>query len=260
MANYERFKSFYKGDGWFSDGPSNAFDYYNGWAIHYQLFWLNEVDPTWDPAFIADTERQFVASYKYLIGPAGIPMLGRSVCYRMAAPAPMVYASMRHPEWISPPDARRAVDAVWAYFIRQGALRDGRITQGYCGDDPRIVDTYSGPASCLWALRSLIPAFYQPPNAPFWTEPAGKLVIDTASYSVPVKSIGWTIEGDVATKRIRVVNADSLPAAQTAMQPYGAMRKLATQFLWRPFRPDNNAAKYKRGEYDSDRPFCGCLP
>jgi len=259
LSNYARFKSFYRGDGWFSDGPANAFDYYNAWGIHYQLFWLNEVDPSWDPAFIRDTEREFLSNYRFLMGPNGLPMMGRSVCYRMAAPAPLVYGAARHPDWISPPDARRAVDAVWTYYIAHGAVRNGIVTQGYCGADPRIVDNYSGPSSCLWALRSLIPAFYMPPTDAFWAAPPGRLVVDTASYSVRIPSIGWTVTGDRASGRVRIIQSDSLPASETRLQDYGVMRKLATRFLWRPFRPDNNAAKYHRGEYDSDRPFCGCL-
>ena len=36
--HFVRFKSFYRGEGWFSDGPGKAYDYYNAWAIHYQLY------------------------------------------------------------------------------------------------------------------------------------------------------------------------------------------------------------------------------
>lgn len=132
------------------------------------------------------------------------------------------------------------------------------VTQGYCGADPRIVDNYSGPASCLWALRSLIPAFYMPPTAAFWREPAGRLVVDTASYDIPIIAIGWEVEGDHSTGAVRIIKSDSLPTSETAMEDYGLVRKLATAVLWRPFRPKNHAAKYQRGEYDSDKPFCGC--
>ena len=38
-----------------------------------------------DKAFIANVRRQFLTTYAYLIGPRGFPVLGRSVCYRMAA-------------------------------------------------------------------------------------------------------------------------------------------------------------------------------
>lgn len=258
LANYQRFKSFYRGNGWFSDGPKGAFDYYNAWAIHYQLFWLHEVDPTWDPGFIESAEHEFLNNYRYLMGPAGLPMLGRSICYRMAAPAPLVFGSVRHPDWISPADARRALDAVWGYFIGKGAVRNGTVTQGYCGADPRIVDNYSGPASCLWALRSLVPAFYVGEADGFWREPPGKLVVDTADYRISIPAIGWTVVGTRESGTVRIIQRDSLPSSRTSVEDYGVVRRLATALLWRPFRPDNRDAKYGRGEYASDRPFCGC--
>ena len=177
-AHYARFKTFYRGDGWFSDGPADAFDYYNAWGIHYQLYWLDLVDPAWDHAFIAKTRTAFLATYPYLMGPSGFPILGRSVCYRMAAAAPLVFGQATNPDEISPVDARRAIDSVWRFFIRQGALEDGNVSQGYCGPDPRILDNYSGPASCLWALRSLIVAFALPSDAPLWRSPAGSLPVE----------------------------------------------------------------------------------
>ncbi|MGA9510117.1 MAG: DUF2264 domain-containing protein, partial [Candidatus Sulfotelmatobacter sp.] len=159
MENYERLKQFYRGNGWFSDGPGNAFDYYNAWAIHYQLYWLQQVSPDWDPDFITNVRRQFLTSYQYLVGSTGVPIFGRSICYRMAGVAPLVFGAGELGSEVNPAVGRRALDLTWTYFIRNNALHDGNITQGYCGPDPRIVDNYSGPASCLWGLRSLIVAF-----------------------------------------------------------------------------------------------------
>jgi hypothetical protein len=54
--HYESVKKLYRGDGWFSDSPGTVFDYYNAWGFHYQLYWLNQVDPQWDPEFITRTK------------------------------------------------------------------------------------------------------------------------------------------------------------------------------------------------------------
>jgi hypothetical protein len=257
--NYARFKEFYRGDGWFSDGPQDTYDYYNAWSIHYQLYWLQQVSPQWDRDFILTSRRQFLAAYPYLMGPLGFPILGRSVCYRMAAPVPLVFGQQINPSEVSPPEARRALDTTWSYYIRKGALKDGNVSQGYCGSDPRIVDNYSGPASCLWALRSLIVAYYMPPDSPFWTASTGHLPVEQGSYEIQIPAIRWTITGDNASGTILVKKPGEAVGPEIRMSEYGVVRQLASAFLWRPFRPDNTRAKYDLELYSSAEPFCGCL-
>ena len=36
----------------------------------------------------------FAADLLHLLGPNGLPVMGRSVCYRMAVPAPLIFASI----------------------------------------------------------------------------------------------------------------------------------------------------------------------
>jgi hypothetical protein len=257
-GHYDRFRQFYRGDGWFSDGPDQTYDYYNAWAIQYQLYWLQLVDPEWDRQFINTTRHEFLAKYSYLIGPQGLPILGRSICYRMATPAPLVFGQQTDPDEISSSEARRALDATWAYFIQRGALVNGNVSQGYCGPDARILDNYSGPASCLWSLRSLIVAYSLPRNSPFWRASGGLLPVERQSYSVHIPSTGWTITGDQATATIVIHKAAPRVAEAASLTDYDALHRMATALLWRPFRPENNDAKYGRGSYSSSDPFCGC--
>jgi hypothetical protein len=257
--HYARFKEFYRGDGWFSDGPGDTYDYYNAWAIHYQLYWLQQVDPDWDREFILRNRRVFLASYRYLMGPSGLPVLGRSICYRMAAPAPLVFGQEVDGGNIAPSEARRALDLTWSYFIRRGALKDGNVSQGYCGADPRILDNYSGPASCLWALRSLIVAFYVPTRSAFWKDDSGYTAVERASYKITVPAIHWTVTGDRSTGTIQVSKAGNTRDVKIQLSAYNGVRQLASAFLWRPFRPDNSRAKYNLNIYSADQPFCGCL-
>jgi hypothetical protein len=256
--HYARLKSFYRGDGWFSDGPAPAFDYYNAWSIHYLLYWLNEVDPSWDPDFIQDVSGSFLGNYRYLFGPAGFPILGRSVCYRMAAPAPLVAGYLVHPEILPADEARRGLDEVWRYFIVRNAVSEGAVTQGYCGPDPRVLDNYSCPASCLWSLRSLVIAFSQGPGTAFWTAKGGRSPVDTADVDVRIPATGWRIVGRRGSGFVSIVNADSVDSGATTLRSAGPLHHLAERMLGRPFRPRNVAAKYHRSLYRGDRPFCGC--
>ncbi len=258
LRHYARLKTFYVGDGWFSDGPGRVYDYYNAWGIHYQLYWINQVNPAWDPEFIASSRREFLGSYKYLIGRGGVPIRGRSICYRMATPAPLIFDYASASSSTRAGEARRALDLTWTYFIRRGAVREGTVTQGYCGPDVRVLEDYSGPASCLWSLRSLIPAFAIPAHDSFWKGAADSLPIDRRSYRLRVNSIGWTIAGDAETGTTMLTADDSLPDSLTHLQSQRRWTELKALLIGRPNRPRNETAKYDGGTYHSEPPFCGC--
>jgi hypothetical protein len=84
--------------------------------------------------------------------------------------------------------------------------------------------------------------------------------VEQASYEVKVPTIHWTITGDKSTGTIRINRPGETTAASIQLSSYGAVRQLASAFLWRPFRPDNLGAKYDLSVYSSAQPFCGCLP
>ena len=253
---YERVKRFYRGDGWFGDGQHGSVDYYNAWGFHYALFWIGEVDPTWDRSFLEEIRAAFLSTYRFLIGPEGFPMIGRSACYRLAAPAPLVFGHISCPDFVSAGQARRALDTTWSYFIAHGALRRGTITQGYFGDDPRLLENYSGPASCFWSLRSLIPAFYQSPDAPFWKSAPEPLPVELADYEVHVPPTGWTIRGSRSSRVITIETPEPLPDSRTRLRSYGPIARLLSFFYPSPQRPGNYEAKYRRKYYSSANPMC----
>lgn len=255
-AHYERFKTFHRGDGWFSDGPGDVFDYYVAWGIHYPLAWLRRIDPSWDPDFLAGASADFLGGYRHLMGPSGFPILGRSVCYRMAAPAPLVLGQETDPSIVSPGEARRALDAVWSHFISRGALRGGNVTQGYHGDDPRVLDNYSGPASGLWSARSLVAAFSFPEDSPFWRSAAGELPVERGSYRLDLAAPGWRVTGVRETGAIAIEVLRNPEKPDEPLEEYGPRKRLAGWLLGRASRPENRKAKYGRRFYRSDRPFC----
>ena len=255
LQHYTRFRQFYRGDGWFSDGPGMKFDYYNAWDIHYLLFWIDQVDPSFDHAFIGDSLDRFATRFQYLIGPEGIPILGRSVCYRMAVSTPLILDQYLAKPSVPPGVARRALDVTWRYFIRNGGVSGGNITQGYCGADPRVLDNYSGPASCLWGLRSLISAYYLAPSSPFWTEPEQPLPVERANYAIPIPPTGWTVYGSMPSLIVlkRESGRSSIP-----LKSENRLRSYFDRLTDRANRPENEETEYELQEYRSDAPFCGC--
>jgi hypothetical protein len=254
---YTRFKSFYRGEGWFSDGPHDKFDYYIAWGIHYPLHWLRLLDPTWDAGFLRRAQREFGISFRYFFGPAGFPILGRSVCYRLAAAAPLVQIQNTDPDCVTPGEARRALDLTWRYFARHGALRDGTLTQGYGAADPAMLDNYSGPASCLWSLRSLVAALSLPVDSPFWISRGDPLPVERGDFALTLKPPGWTVVGTRASGEIAVERRSGYQDTADVLQPYPAWRRAVDRLLGRARRPANLLAKYELRRYSSLHPFCG---
>jgi hypothetical protein len=256
QRHYARFRQFYRGNGWFSDGPGMQFDYYNAWGIHYQLFWIDQVDPTFDHSFIATALDQFASRFQYFIGPDGIPILGRSICYRMAVPTPLILDQNLPNPSVPPGVARRALDATWRYFIRNGAVSDGNIAQGYCSEDARVLDNYSGPASCLWGLRSLISALYLAPSTAFWAEQEQPLPVEQANYVMPIPPTRWTVYG---TKPNLIVVNQKGGLAPVPLRPENWLLAYFDRLTNSAHRPANELPKYELSEYRSDRPFCDCV-
>lgn len=257
-SRYLLFKSFYLGGGWFSDGPAeqHLVDYYNVWCIHVVLSVVSLIDPQFDERFLKSARIEFLSSFKYLLGPAGFPIMGRSVCYRLSVCAPLILGSVLSPQVIAPGLARRSLDAIWAHFLNQGVLRRGVLTQGFYGTDLRFLDNYSGPASSLWSLLSLATAFAQPEQSLFWTGNPGLLPVEEESYEIDLPEIGWRIIGDkttssIALRQLRVTQ-------EQAVVPTPVSRFAHLGLLWgNQLRPENRQTKYNLKEYRSDNPISG---
>jgi hypothetical protein len=257
-SSWEFFKTFHRGEGWFFD-PPNGFDYYNAWSIHYAMFWLQRIDPAFDPAFIARAQAEFTGFYKHFFGPQGQPPMGRSVCYRMAAPVPLLTATALAPEAVSKGEAMRALDLTWSVFIRRGAVADGAVTQGFCGTDLATLARYSGPASCLWSLRSLVVAFGLDRELGLFAAERAPLPVEKADYSIAHATTGWTITGDQRTGRIDLTIAANPPGDGPPIRPYGARQRVHEWLVHAPRRPDNRAALYGRHLYSTDPPAIACV-
>lgn len=259
-VHYDRFKEFHLGEGWFRDGPGGRVDYYNAWQMHYALYWIRRMQPSLDRSFLEEAAEQFVAAYRMLIGPEGFPVLGRSVCYRMAAPAPLVAAALSGSDSVPPGMARRALDRTWAHFIARGAVARGCPTQGYGRTDLRFLDAYSGPASPLWSLRSLVLALSAPPDSPVWTAPEEPLPIERESFELRVSPVGWTVRGDRATREITIHRDEGREPDAVEVRAHPRWRRALDRWRGEPSRPGNDAAKFDLARYSSREPFCGYGP
>ncbi|MDP3416374.1 hypothetical protein [Falsiroseomonas sp.] len=108
----------------------------------------------------------------------------------------------------------------------------------------------------LWALRSLVAAYWQRPDAPIWTATALPLPVECADYDLTLAAPGFRVLGHAATGRVEVQLLWNAGAGAPPMQPLGSWRRLGQVLLRRPLRRANYAAKYRREAYSSDRSFC----
>jgi hypothetical protein len=143
---------------------------------------------------------------------------------------------------------------VWHYFITNGALRDGTLTQGYFQDDLRVLDNYSGPGSSHWGLRSLIPALLHPAGSGFWTAPATPLPIETGSYRLDLPELGWRVDGDTASGDIRITIPGNT-GRNPRLKPHTLGSRLTEYLQGRPKRPNNRAAAYGAEAYSTLDPY-----
>ncbi len=253
MNFYEQFKLRYKSNGWFYDTPEGI-DYYNAWGMTYDLFWINLIAPAFDSDFINKANSDSASLVTHLISPAGIPIMGRSVCYRTAIPSPIMIANYQDPQKMSNGVARRSLDVVWQYFITHGALKNGRLTQGYFGDDLRFVDVYTGPGSCHWGTRSLVIAMLNPPASDFWTDKESTLPVETEDFALHLPELGWSVTGKKATGEI-VIEITANTERSVAIEDITLYRKLKSLVFMRPFGPENHAVKYEQRFYSNKNPF-----
>lgn len=251
--NYQKFKQNYLGNGWFSDPPSGA-DFYNTWGMSYELFWITLIDPQFDRDFIRSSLQQSADLTAHLIGTEGVPIMGRSICYRTAVPVPLLAENLLDDHGVDAGLARHALDLVWRHFVAHGVLQDGALTQGYYRTDLRFLDYYSGPGSCHWGLRSLVLAFLHAPNSDFWQSKYQALPVELGDYRLVYDKLGWVVSGRRADGSVTIEIPNNAGKAPRPL-PYARWRGWLERLLRRPFRPVNEDIEYNRPIYSSAAPI-----
>ncbi|WP_155644671.1 DUF2264 domain-containing protein [Photobacterium leiognathi] len=252
---YQRIKVFFVGDGWFRDGAKGNYDYYNAWGFHYSLYWLDQIDPNFDPEFIHQSLSDFVEGYRYFFTPQGLPFFGRSACYRLAAAAPLLAAVDQHSSAISMGEAKRAFRLNLNYFIGNGAMQYGAPTQGLFHDDGRLVDNYSGPASSFWSMRGLIIALYMGNRCQLWQAEESPLMIEQQSYDFDIEAIQANVKGIAETQEIVVTFKQEYTEQQDPLsrrlESQSYTNKALEMLLGRAERPKNNLLRKGITSYSS---------
>jgi hypothetical protein len=251
-GRYRRIKSFYRGNGCFVDGKGGAVDLYNAWAFHYALYWLDKIDPRLDPHFIHTAIRQFVSWYQYLFTDRGVVLFGRSLCYRMATPAPLLIAAELNPRQFPTGMVLHALDSCWRYFIQLGGVRLGRPTQGVFEDDLTWLDPYSGPASSFWSTRSLVVFYHQSLSVNWSQVQPAPLPAQERQVEMRISEAGLQLATypDIGVSRV-IFDYSSSCATETSARRETLKDKLRQWVYGVACRPSNNLLKQGLRVFDS---------
>ncbi|MFF7594048.1 DUF2264 domain-containing protein [Streptomyces mirabilis] len=207
----ERIEEWYVGDGWYTDGPGRAFDYYNGWAMHlYPVLHAWLADDTRLLDLYGGRLSRHLADYARLFGGDGAPMRqGRSLTYRFATTAPLWLGALTGRTPLSPGETRRLASGALRHFLDRGAVDErGLLTLGWHGPDETVLQGYSGPASPYWASKAFV-GLLLPPDHEVWTAREEPGPTDRADAVTPVGPPNWLLQSTTSDGLVRLHNHGS---------------------------------------------------
>lgn len=177
-----RHEQWYKGDGWYGDGPDFHFDYYNSFVIQPMVTQVLEIASKYLPEKENDLKKQYKRYARYaeqqerLISPeAAFPAIGRSLAYRFGAFYALSDVSFRQllPSKVAPSQVRAALTAVIKRQISMPGTfdKDGWLTIGFAGHQPSVGETYINTGSAYLCCAVFV-ALGLPADSDFWSAPA----------------------------------------------------------------------------------------
>lgn len=180
-------EEWYIGDGFYSDGPDFAFDFYNSYVLHpmhvecLEIATKSGTQKIWNvPQADFNTAitrmQRYGAILERLISPEGtFPVYGRSITYRTGVLQPLAMLAWRG--WLPAQLPKGQVRAAMSAVIKRMFADDrnfnekGFLTIGFCGSQPNIADWYTNNGSLYMASLAFLPLGL-PADDDFWTDEA----------------------------------------------------------------------------------------
>lgn len=185
-SSLRKIEEWYVGDGWYSDGPHFAFDYYNSFVIHPMYIEALEIIteagkhkkiwnmPGCDYHKAIARAQRFGVILERLISPEGtLPVVGRSITYRTGSLQTLALLAWRNwlPEELSNGQVRAGMTAVIKRMFGNNRNFNEKdfLTLGFNGSQPGISDYYTNNGSLYMASLAFLPLGL-PADAPFWAD------------------------------------------------------------------------------------------
>lgn len=174
-----KLNEWYLSDGWYSDGPEFALDYYNSYVMHPMFVEILEICqakgfPTpISPKLAIQRMQRFNIFIERLISPEGTyPAFGRSVVYPFQS---LSLAAWKYglPKVLCNGQVRSALTCVMNnMFSIEGNFDDKSFLKlGFVGHQPELANYYTNNGSLYMTSLVFMPLAL-PANHPFWSEPA----------------------------------------------------------------------------------------
>ncbi|MFJ8725958.1 DUF2264 domain-containing protein [Streptomyces sp. NPDC093269] len=204
-------EGWYRGGGWYTDGDHQAFDHYNGWALH--------LYPMLDAHLAGDGERsahygarlsEYLEGFSLMFGADGAPLhFGRSLVYRFAAATAVALGAVTGHTPLTAGTSRRLTSGTLRYFLDRGALTgDGLLGLGWHGPHEATLQAYSGPASPYWASKAFV-SLLAPAGHPLWTAREEPGPVEEADRVLALPAPGLLVQSTRADGTVRLHNHGS---------------------------------------------------
>jgi hypothetical protein len=223
-AHLKQLETMHRGGGWFEDGINQAYDHYNAYAFHfYGLMWAHlhgAQEPAratrwreWAKLFVHDYQHFFAASGEH-------PAFGRSITYRFNCLNVFGLALAENCTDIAPGRLRRLCTRNLDFFLSRSIYNEqGVLAPGFTDVFPKIIESYSAPASPYWAAKGFTPLLLPPEHA-FWQDPEQPLPAELGFVRVlPAPGL---VTRSVPGGDIEILNAGSM-VGNTQLR-YGAWK------------------------------------
>lgn len=178
----QKMSEWYLSDGWYSDGPEYAMDYYNSYVMHPMMVEVLEICKahnfrtpiTLDLAI--KRMNRFNTILERFISPEGAyPAVGRSVIYRMGAFQTLALSAWKYglPKDLTNGMVRSELTAVMKrmFAVEGNFNQKGYLALGFAGHQPNLANYYSNNGSLYMTSLVFMPLGL-PATHPFWTAPA----------------------------------------------------------------------------------------
>ena len=203
-----KLNEWYLSDGWYSDGPEMALDYYNSYVIHPMYVEVLETcnqHKFWTPIsteLAIKRMQRFNTILERLISPEGTyPAFGRSIVYRMGAFQSLALAAWKYglPKGLSNGQVRSALSAVMRnmFSVEGNFDEENYLRLGFCGHQPDLSNYYTNNGSLYMTALVYMPLGL-PADHPFWTDPAEPWTSQKAWSGKP-----FPIDGHVSLRTLK---------------------------------------------------------
>ena len=178
----QKMSEWYLSDGWYSDGPEYAMDYYNSYVMHPMMVEVVEMckkhkfsTPISLDLAVKRMNRFNTILERFICPEGAYPAVGRSVIYRMGAFQTLAMSAWKYglPKDLTNGSVRSALTCVMKrMFAVDGNFDDkGYLRLGFAGHQPNLANYYSNNGSLYMTSLVFMPLGL-PADHPFWTAPA----------------------------------------------------------------------------------------